>query len=894
MSLAPGARLGAYEILRLIGAGGMGEVYQARDTRLDRLVALKVLPEKLASDDARRQRFEREARAVAALNHPHICDLHDVGAHGQVDFLVMEYVEGQTLADRLVRGPLPAADVLRYAVELADALDHAHRRGLVHRDLKPGNVMLTKSGAKLLDFGLSKLQSTPDLTGLSTVVSGSAPLTAQGAVLGTYPYMAPEQLEGRETDARTDIFAFGALVYEMATGQRAFQGAAAASLIGAILHTDPAPISTLQPLAPPGLDHVVSRCLAKNPEDRWQTARDLVLELRWVASNPASVPVMQPQRDRRAALWSMASLAVLAAAAGVAIALYFRSPADETVARLTFTPSPGLTLAEVRNGGPVTISPDGLRVVYVAVGSDGQQRLWVQALDAMSAQPLAGTEGAAYPFWNPDSRAIGFFANQRLKRINVDGGPPLDLCDAVLPRGGTWNHAGVIVFSAEGGAHLYQVSSGGGVPAELTFERSNSESLWPSFLPDGRHFLYFGRFREPGIHVASLDQGEKTTLLAKGLYAGAAYASDGYVMLFKGGSMAGTLLAHELDPKRLALVGEPVALAERVPFYPNFGRADFSVSATGRLIHGTLGPDPTSLVWFDRAGNPIASVPGAVGFQKPVLSPDGTTIGAHRIDPDRQSQEVWLIDATRGDKERLTTNPGLDIMGLWSPDGRYILYGSTREDTGATTYLKGVRGSTTEVPLFPSSDERERQQMTDWSPDGKHIVFGSRGQKTLWDVWTMPAPQLPGGEAGAPALYLRTQFNEHDGVLSPDGRWMAYSSDQSGRLEVYVDAFPTRGAGFIPISTSGGRWPQWRRDERELFYLASDHTLMAVPVQTNGGFTAGAPRGLFKLQMKEGGARNEITYAPASDGQRFLVNVTREAAAPPISVFLNWPAALRR
>jgi Tol biopolymer transport system component len=805
----------------------------------------------------------------------------------------MEYVEGQTLADRLVRGALPTADALRHAIELADALDHAHRRGLVHRDLKPGNVMLTKAGAKLLDFGLSKLQSAPDLTGLSTVVSGNAPLTAEGAVLGTYPYMAPEQLEGRETDARTDIFAFGALVYEMVTGRRAFQGGTAASLIGAILHTDPPPVSSLQPLTPPGLDHVVSRCLAKNPDDRWQTARDLVLELKWIAERP-SPPAVEHRRGARAAVWTAAFLAILAvAAAAVASILFLRAPVDGPAIRLTFTPPPDLTVAEVRHGGPVTISPDGLRVVYVAVGSDGQPRLWVQALDA-TAQALAGTEGAAYPFWNPDSRAIGFFANHRLKRINVDGGPPLDLCDAVLPRGGTWSQEGVIVFSAGGGAHLYQVPSGGGVPAELTFERSNSESLWPSFLPDGRHFLYFGRFRESGVHVASLDQGVKTTLLAKGLYAGAAFASDGYVMLYKGGSMGGTLLTYELDMKRLALVGEPVALAEHVPFYPNFGLADFSVSATGRLIHGILGPDPTSLVWFDRAGNPIASVPGAVGFQKPALSPDGTTIGAHRIDPDRQSQEVWLIDATRGDKERLTTNPGLDIMGVWSPDGNYILYGSTREDTGATTYLKEVRGSTTDVPLFPSSDERERQQMTDWSPDGKHIVFGSRGQKTLWDVWTMPAPQLPGGEAGSPVLYLQTEFNEHDGVLSPNGRWMAYSSDQSGRLQVYVDAFPTRGTKATPISTDGGRWPRWRRDGKELFYLASDHTLMAVPVQTNDGFTAGAPRGLFKLQMKEGGARNEITYAPASDGRRFLVNVTRETAAPPVSVFLNWPTALRR
>ena len=891
MSLAPGARLGAYEVLRLVGAGGMGEVYQARDTRLDRLVAIKILPEKLAANDQRRQRFEREARAVAALNHPHICDLHDVGEQDDLGFIVMEFVEGHTLEDRLVRGPLPAADVLRYATELADALDHAHRRGLVHRDLKPGNVMVTESGAKLLDFGLSKLHSTPDLIELSTIASDHAPLTAQGAVLGTYPYMAPEQLEGRETDARSDIFAFGAIVYEMATGRRAFQGATAASLIGAILHTDPPPLSTVQPLTPPGLDRIVSRCLTKDPDDRWQTARDIVLELKWIAEHDAprtSTPARRKILRRVAA----AALVVIALAAmSYAVAYVGRARADGPALRLTFTPPPGLTLADVRSAGPVTISPDGLRVTYVASGTDGVQRLHVQTLDSVTAQALAGTDGAAYPFWQPDGRSIGFFANSKLKRVDAAGGPIHTLCNAVLPRGGTWNDAGVIVFSAGAGEHLYQVSAGGGEPTALTFKSPNRESRWPSFLPDGRHFVFFGRREKPGIYVASLDPAVEAKPLADELYAAAAYASDGYLILAAGGGAMGvTLFAQPIDLSGPELTGEPVPLAERVPFYPNFAFADFSVSKNGRLIHGNLVDDTTSLVWFDPAGKRTATVPGASGYRRAVLSPDEKSIGAHRIDPDSLSQEVWLIDSTRGSASRLTSNPGLDIMGLWSPDSRYIVYGSTRDDKGTNAYVKAVDSADAETPMF-TSGYRSLQQITDWSRE--QVVFARQDPKTQWDLWTTPDAPRPVDASKTPVLYLRTEFDEHDGVLSPDGRWMAYTSNQSGRSEVYIGAFPQQGVRPTPVSTAGGRWPQWRRDGQELFYVSSDRTLMAVAVQTNPGLTVGATRALFKLEGKDSGPRNERPYSPTRDGQRFLVTISPEAPPAPVSVLLNWPA-LRR
>jgi Tol biopolymer transport system component len=890
MSLAPGVRLGAYEVLRLIGVGGMGEVYQARDTRLDRVVAIKVLPENAAGNHERRQRFEREARAVAALNHPHICDLHDVGAHDSVEFLVMEYVDGQTLAERLLRGPLPTADVLRYAIELADALDHAHRRGLVHRDLKPGNVMVTPGGAKLLDFGLSKLQPTPDLIELSTIAPGPAPLTAQGAVLGTYPYMAPEQLEGRETDARVDLFALGAIIYEMATGRRAFTGATPASLIGAILHTDPPAVSTLQPLTPPGLDRLVTRCLAKNPDDRWQTARDLLLELKWVAHDPAAFSAGHRTRGKRAGSGFVLAAAVVALAAIAAAVAYIRwAPAEETVARLTFAAARGVQLAEVRVGGPVAISPDGKRVAYVGAGSGSRQLLWVQPLDSLTAQPLEGTEGAAYPFWSPDSRSIGFFAKGRLRRIDAAGGPPHVLCDVTLPRGGTWNRAGVIVFSANAGQHLYQVSAKGGKPSVLGFDRKHSQGLWPSFLPDGNHFLYFGRRIDPGIYLASLDPSVGARRLVEGLYAGAAYAAPHHIMFARGGAMGVTLFAQGINLERLELTGEPVPLAERVPFYPALGLADFSISENGRLMHGTLARDLTSLAWFDQTGRAIESVPGASGYQKASLSPDERTIGAHSVDLDTLSQDVWLIDAIRGGARKLTSNPGLDNMGLWSPDGRRIVYGSTRDDQATNSYLKTIDGTDVESPLFPPG-ERELQQITDWS--GNVIVYGKQDPNKQWDLWTVRAPE-PGGTASGAAVYLSTEFNEHSGALSPDRRWIAYESDQSGPFEVYVDAFPQPGAAPVRVSTAGGTWPRWRHDGTQLYYVAPDLTLMASSTKIGASFAADTPRALFKLPVAAG-PRSNRPYEPTRNGQRFLVNVSQEAPPPPVSVLLNWPALLRR
>jgi Tol biopolymer transport system component/aminoglycoside phosphotransferase (APT) family kinase protein len=898
MSLAPGARLGAYEVVRLIGAGGMGEVYQARDTRLDRLVAIKVLPEKLAGNQERRQRFEREARAVAALNHPHICDLHDVGAHDSVDFLVMEYVEGQTLAERLVRGPLPPADVLRYATELADALDHAHRRGLVHRDLKPGNVMLTNSGTKLLDFGLSKLQSTPDLIGLSTIASGPAPLTAQGAVLGTYPYMAPEQLEGRETDARSDIFAFGAIVYEMATGRRAFQGATAASLIGAILHTDPPPVSTLQPLTPRGLDRIVSRCLAKNPDDRWQTARDLVLELKWIAEQGAP-PVADRRRQSKLGLVAATALAVLAiAATWFAVAYLRRSPAETFPVRLALPLPASIRLADLAVGGPVTISPDGRRLAFVAKGDDGKQLLWVRQLDVRTAQALPGTDGASFPFWSPDSRRIGFFAKGGLSTIDpADGRPPHKLCEVKQPRGGTWSKTDVIVFSGNAGDELFRVSADGGPMTPLPGKRTNRENLWPTFLPDGRHIIYFGRPDSPGgIFVTTLDS-DRTILLARD-YVGAVYASGHLLMLSSGSSTGGSesaaVMAQPFDAERLELSDQAVVVQEQIRYHGLQGRGAISVSENGTLVTESSESPLAQLTWFDRAGKEQGTIgEPARHRRRPALSPDGKIVAVERLDPLNQSLDIGVIDIARKLEFPLTSNPAIDFNPVWSPTGLQVVFSSARDGTPPTLYVRPSSSAGREERILSPGFIDQAQ---DWTRDGRFILFARLDPKTQWDLWALPAlPESSTGER-KPVRVVTTEANEHNPQASPDGRWLAYESDESWNWEVFVRPFmpPTENNQQWQISTNGGIWPKWSRDGKELFFVSASGDLMTAAIKPGRDFQFARPQALFKRRIADM-ARRASSYTPAADGQRFLINsYLEDTTPPPVSVLLNWPALLPR
>jgi eukaryotic-like serine/threonine-protein kinase len=917
MALAPGVRLGAYEVLGLIGAGGMGEVYKARDTRLDRIVAIKILLESFAADPSREERFGREARAVAALNHPHICALHDVGEAGiqnsefgipnsefqipnSLRFLVMEYLEGQTLAVRLLRGSLPAAEVLRYGIEIADALDHAHRRGVVHRDLKPSNVMLTTSGAKLLDFGLSRVQPGPDLLALSTISPGDPPLTAEGTLLGTFPYMSPELLVGREADGRSDIFAFGAVVYEMTTGRRAFEGATPASVIGAILHTDPPPLSSVEPAVPGALDRFVSRCLAKDPDDRWQTARDAMLELKWIADSKSDAHIQRDQvarfGTRARVVWGVAIGMVLLSLLGLATALSYRRrsvPRDATE-RVSILLPPRVMPAALNTAGGATISPDGRQLAFVGMGGDGKRFLWVRPLDMLDARPLPTTEGAAYPFWSPDSRFIGFFAEDQLKRIALGGGPAQTVCAAPQPRGGAWSAGGVIVFSTNAGERWYRVGAGGGTAVPVTIDRPNDENYWPVFLPDGRHFIFFGRPMDPGIYLASLDSKSVTKLLSD--HVGVAYAAPGYLLTLAGSNRASvdrTLEAWPFDPTRLKISGEPTVIAEHVAYATGSSRAGFSVSQSGRLVYETANVQASQLIWFARDGRRLEVLGGPASYHHPSLSPDGNSVAVERTDPEAGTTDIWLFDAKRGVPSRLTVDPAPDWSPVWSPDGSQVVFTSPR-GTPPQLYQQDSRKAGPGQLLL--SGYRNVHPM-DWSSDGRFLVYTALSPDTQWDLWTLSMRPDAANVERKQVVFLKSNFNERNGQFSPDGRWIAYTSDESGTPEVYASPFPSSTTGRLRISTGGGNLPRWRRDGKELFYLAPAGELMAVPIRSERTLEAGSPMPLFKTHMADVGSLIEMpfqSYAVAPDGQRFLINsIAEDTPAPSLTVVLNWPGGIR-
>jgi eukaryotic-like serine/threonine-protein kinase len=892
MTLASGTRLGPFEILSPIGAGGMGEVYRARDTRLERTVAVKVLPQRLSASPESRQRFEREAKTISQLSHPHICALYDVGNQEGVEYLVMEYLEGETLADRLAKGPLPLEQTLRFGIEIADALDKAHRQGIVHRDLKPGNVMLTKSGVKLLDFGLAKAMAPPTPQGSLTALPTQQGLTQEGTILGTFQYMAPEQLEGKEADARTDIFAFGCVLYEMATGKKAFSGATQASLISSILRDDPQPISQIQAMAPPALDRVARSCLAKDPEDRWQSAHDVAGELKWIGESDsqagAAAPVVVRRKNRERLAWEMTAviLFVALAAAVVTAARY-----AHRVGALSRPMRLSIALPEKSALRAVALSPDGTKLVFVGRDSSGKNALWIRALDSLALQPLPGTENPSFPFWSPDSRFIGFFADGKLKKINASGGSPQTLCDAPVNRGGTWNRDGVILFAPVVTGPLYRVSASGGVPIPVTrFDPSRGEAShrWPFFLPDGRHFLYDvasfgsgGQQEKMGIYVGSLDSKEEKFLLRAN--SSVAYAPPGYLLFFRERS----LMAQSFDAKGMHVTGEPFSIAEEVQYFPQHYGALFSVSENGVLLYQARSTSGVSqLVWFDRSGKEMGSLGAPANQANPRISQDGKRVALDIIDPQIGNMDIWIYESSGGVATRFTSDPAFEADPIWSPDGSRIVFFSNRKG-GPDLRQKSSSGAGSEEVVLHSESSK---YPTDWSPDGRFILYRAFDAKTNLELWVQPF----GGDR-RPIPFLKARFGADLGQFSPDGRWVAYASNESGKWEIYVAPFPGPGSNW-KVSSAGGSEPRWRRDGKELFYLAPDEKLMAVEVKEGSTFSADAARPLFQTRRREHISSNDLfSYDVSADGQRFLVNTDiGEVTSPPLTVVLNWPAGLER
>jgi eukaryotic-like serine/threonine-protein kinase len=895
VTLSSGTRLGPYEIQGALGAGGMGEVYKARDTRLERTVAIKVLPPHLSSSEEMRQRFEREAKTISQITHPHICALYDVNREGETEYLVMEYLEGESLADRLAKGPLPSEQLLRYGIEIADALDKAHRQGIVHRDLKPGNVMLTKSGVKLLDFGLAKFQAGPAATissvsRLATEMQASQPLTERGTVLGTFQYMAPEQLEGKDADSRSDIFSFGAVLYEMATGKKAFTGSSQASLIGSILRDDPTAISEISPMTPPALNRVVKTCLAKDPEDRFQTAHDVKLQLQWVAEGGSQAglpaPVVARRKNREKLAWIVTAVALFAAA--LATFGYLRRAPSASARFSAFLLAPEKSEIDISgvNSGSLTVSPDGRYGTFAAKDAEGKTLLWLRSLGELGAKSIAGTQGASFPFWSADSRFLAFFADGKLQKVDISGAPPLPICDAPNGRSGSWNRDGVILFSPDSTTGIMRVPAAGGVPKPATTldaVRAETTHRWATFLPDGRHFLYMAGSHSTGskseanaIYVGALDSNEKTLLLQA--RSNVVYAS-GYLLYMR----ERILLAQRFDAGSRRVVGEAIPVAEGVQYDPGYFRGVFSASESGVLFYalGAAGSLATRLTWLDRAGKPVGEPFGEPAeYSSLSVAPDGKRIAAGINDSATGIASIWLFD-TRGVRTRFTFGDLADEP-VWSRDGGRIAFARLNKQSITDVHVKPVGGTGEETAVF----HQERPATpTDWSPDGRFLLVAllSRNNPTKGDVWVVP---LSGG--GKPYPFLASEFNERAASFSPDGRWVSYISNESGREELYVVPFPGPGPKY-QISTNGSQGGAFFKGGKEIVYGTLEGEAIAVDVRTSpSGLEVGSPRALFKLPFV-------AAIALPPDGGRFLVAaLQRGTAAPRVALVTNWTTGLAK
>jgi eukaryotic-like serine/threonine-protein kinase len=880
MPLASGTLLGPYQILAPLGIGGMGEVYRARDTRLNRAVAVKILPKEVSNDPLRKQRFEREAMTISSLNHPHICTLHDVGSQDGVDYLVMECVEGETLTKRLEKGPLPLEQVLKYGGQVADALDKAHRAGIVHRDLKPGNIMLTASGAKLLDFGLAKPAARIANLATMTVTNVESPVTQTGTIVGTFQYMSPEQAEGKELDGRSDIFSLGTVLYEMLTGQRAFQGKCQPSVASAILEKEPPPLSVIKPMTPPALEHVIEKCLAKAPEERWQSASDLASELKWVSESgsqgtarPLSLTAGKPWP--RGGWLVSALLLVLLAAAGTA----WWVRARQSLPSMYFS-SPVRFAAN-----NVALSPDGRNLAMVAYSQQANKyMIWIQEIGGRTATAVAGTEDASNPFWSPDGRSIGFFAQGQMKKVDdvLSGRPAQILCEAPHGRGGTWSRDGVIVFAPDGHGGLFRVSSAGGTPMPATTVSSDEFShRWPVFLPDGRHFLYLaanfsGQLQLNRITVGSLDSGERHVVVNAS--SNAAYADPGYLLYLRDN----VLVAQRFDPHTFLLSGDPHTISDEVQYSQLIDLALFDVVGTKALVVQTgKGIAKSQLTWYERNGHQAGTVGTPDTIANPSISPDGRRVVFDQIDREGRNVNIWVDELAGGVPVRLTFSPAADQLPIWTQDGGRITFGSNRS-FHFTVYQKNSDGSGAETQIIDL--DAPQQGPWDWSRDGKYLLLMKNEQ--LWYLSTSDWQPKP---------FIQTKGTILNAQFSPDGKWVAYSSNETGSSEVYVSAF-SNPLSKRQISRGGGQEPRWRRDGKELFYLAADAKLMAVPVRAGATFESGPPEALFQTHARQNiGVMDAFSYDVTRDGQRFLINVKIDDPSPaPLAIVLNWASEMEK
>jgi len=890
LALDNGAKLGPYEIISPAGAGGMGEVYKARDTRLDRPVAIKILPARFAETPDLRQRFEREAKAISSLNHPNICTLYDVGHQDGIDFLVMEFLEGETLAERLARGPIPYDEMLQIAIQIASGLDSAHHQGLIHRDLKPGNVMLTGEGAKLLDFGLAKAQFEGGNQGM-TAITRTTPLTGVNTILGTMQYMAPEQLEGKEADVRSDIFAFGVLMYEMATGKKAFEGSSSATLIAAIMERDPVPISTIMPMTPPLFERLVKKCLSKDPRKRWQSASDLNDELRWISQAGSQVGLPAHLAARRKLKFDLARVvgAVAILCTVVLAFLYYsemtKAAPELPVARYTVNIKQGLS-----NIFWPRISPDGKSVAFQADDSLGTNRIWVRPINSLEAYPLLNTENAKRYFWSPDGRNLAFFVGNQLKRIPITGGQAQLVCQGPTGADGCWSTTDLIIFDGTVADTMKIVPAGGGQPRPASLIDTADGELtyaWPWFLPDGKHFIFNATVYNKDenartlhrIKLGSIDATTSETLFELDQNIDRIeYSNEGYILFVAQDNLMGL----PFDAEKLKVTGEPKPIAMKI------GAADntyaFSVSNGGTLLYQTNNhTDMSELCWVDRAGKKIETIGRRGRYYDIDLSPDESKIAYTSVENDANNSNIWIYDLKRNVPTRLTFDPKIDGRPLWSPDSKQVYFASDRNGKFFSVYRKDANGLGDAEVVYTS--DSIHCGPSDFTPDGTKLLIHM--VRNNWDIGILSLDSSKRVDMLANSSYFEVMA-----MASPNGQYVAYVSTESGQREIYVKRLDGTG-GKWQISTEHADNPRWNGSGTELFYLTRDNRVMAVPVKTAGNFEAGNSRELFQTSIQSAGDVN-FPYDVTRDGQKFLINSRIKDSEPgEIIVVQNWAEEFR-